>query len=144
MGPNPLRRINAATFFQLLLCCSWASAVLAGSLHDRRQSGTYGNSGASYSFGKPGIDASFDYVVVGGGTGGLALATRLAENPSISVAVIEAGGFYEADDGNLSVVPAYDIFYAGTGANTTNPLVDWGFLTTPQTVCCLPLLDLRR
>ena len=73
--------------------------------------------------------------VVGGGTGGLALATRLAENPSISVAVVEAGGFYEADDGNISQVPAYDIFYAGTGANTTNPLVDWGFLTTPQAVC---------
>lgn len=175
---NPLRHLNAATTFQLTLCCTWASAVLAGSLHDRRQSGTYGNSGTGYSFGKPGVNASFDYVgsyflsplylcsshwehrnivsgllstcpcsplkhcadlenatVVGGGTGGLALATRLAEDPSISVAVVEAGGFYEADDGNISQVPAYDIFYAGTGANTTNPLVDWGFLTTPQAVC---------
>ena len=135
MSTNLLRRLNARTCFKLLLCCTWASAVLAGSQHDRRQSSTYGASGTAYSFGKPGVGASFDYVVVGGGTGGLALATRLAENPSISVAVVEAGGFYEADDGNISVVPAYDIFYAGTGANTTNPLVDWGFLTVPQAVC---------
>ena len=107
----------------------------AASFHDRRQTGASETSGAGYAFGKSGVDASFDYVVIGGGTGGLAIATRLAENPSISVAVIEAGGFYEVDDGNISVVPAYDIFYAGTGANTTNPLVDWGFLTEPQAVC---------
>ena len=119
----------------------WASAVLAGSLHDRRQSSTYGKSNAGYSFGTPGVNASFDYVVVGGGTAGLALATRLAEDHSISVAVIEAGGFYEADDGNISVVPAYDIFFAGTWPNVTNPLVDWGFVTVPQAVCYLPRLD---
>ncbi|KAF6237754.1 hypothetical protein HO173_003955 [Letharia columbiana] len=130
-----MRSLNAAVCFQLLLCCTWASAVSAASFHDRRQTGTSETSGAGYAFGKSGVDASFDYVVIGGGTGGLAIATRLAENPSISVAVIEAGGFYEADDGNISVVPAYDIFYAGTGANTTNPLVDWGFLTQPQAGC---------
>ena len=59
------------------------------------------------AFGLPGTNATYDYVVVGGGTGGLAIATRLAEDPSITVAVVEAGGFYEVDNGNLSVVPGY-------------------------------------
>jgi len=45
------------------------------------------------SFGLPG-NKTFDYVVVGGGTAGLAIATRLAEDASKQVAVIEAGSFY--------------------------------------------------
>jgi choline dehydrogenase-like flavoprotein len=34
---------------------------------------------------------TFDYVVIGGGTAGLAVASRLTEDPSIRVVVIEAG-----------------------------------------------------
>jgi len=52
------------------------------------------------SFGVPGHNASYDYVVVGGGTGGLTIAARLAEDKNASVAVIEAGGFYQIDNGN--------------------------------------------
>ena len=78
-------------------------------------------------------DNTFDYVVVGGGTAGLTIAARLAEDPSLSVAVIEAGGFYE-DNGNLSTVPAYWTLGAGTDPSDVNPLVDWGFISTPQTV----------
>ena len=63
-------------------------------------------------FGIPGNNATFDYVVVGGGTAGLALSTRLA-TAGLSVAVIEAGGFYETDNSNLSVVPAYATFFTG-------------------------------
>ena len=111
-------------------------AALAASLQSQ-QAGMFANSTNGYSFGVPGVDASFDYVIVGGGTAGLVLATRLAENSSLNVAVIEAGGFYEADDGNISVVPAYDIFYAGTDPTDTQPLVDWGFVTEPQAVRCL-------
>ncbi|KAL8935222.1 MAG: hypothetical protein Q9216_005532 [Gyalolechia sp. 2 TL-2023] len=83
------------------------------------------------SFGLPGINATFDYVVVGGGTAGLTVASRLAADPSISVAVIEAGGFYE-DIGNTSVVPGYCTLYAGTDPADTNPAIDWNFLTVPQ------------
>ncbi|KAF7970350.1 hypothetical protein HWV62_24322 [Athelia sp. TMB] len=36
-------------------------------------------------------DKSFDYVVVGAGTAGLAVAARLSEDPNVSVAVLEAG-----------------------------------------------------
>ena len=84
------------------------------------------------AFGVPG-DQSFDYVIVGGGTAGLALANRLSELP-YSVAVIEAGGFYEVNNANVSQIPL-DV-PIGTDKNTQNynPLVDWGFVTTPQTV----------
>lgn len=50
---------------------------------------------------------SFDYVIVGGGTAGLAMAKRLSEDERVSVAVIEAGGFYEMDAGNATEVPMY-------------------------------------
>ncbi|KAL9074758.1 MAG: hypothetical protein Q9161_002127 [Pseudevernia consocians] len=83
------------------------------------------------SFGVPG-NASFDYVVIGGGTAGLVIATRLAADPSLSVAVVEAGAFYEVDNGNISVIPGDATFYSGTAPNNTQPLVDWGFDTVPQ------------
>lgn len=85
-------------------------------------------------FGIPGQNASYDYVVVGGGTAGLALAARLAENTSVTVAVIEAGGFYEIDNGNTSVVPGLGLVYDATTTLLTNvyPSVDWGLDTTPQ------------
>lgn len=79
-------------------------------------------------------NATFDYVIVGGGTAGLAIASRLAENPSLSVAVIEAGGFYEVDNGNLSTIPGYCTAFTGTDPSLTNPAVDWGFVTVPQAV----------
>lgn len=94
------------------------------------------------SFGVPGINTTFDYVVVGGGTAGLTIASRLAAEPSISVAVIEAGGFYEAD-GNLSVVPGYCTVHAGTDPADTDLNVDWGFVTLPQPVGFSPASHLE-
>lgn len=61
----------------------------------------YGN-----SFGIPGVNATYDYVIVGGGTAGLAIATRLAQNANFTVAVVEAGSFYEMDNGNQSQIPS--------------------------------------
>lgn len=56
-------------------------------------------------------NASYDFVVVGGGSAGLAVASRLAESGLYTVAVVEAGGFYEIENGNTSVVPAYSLPY---------------------------------
>lgn len=72
--------------------------------------------------------------MVGGGTGGLALAYRLAEDGKNSVAVVEAGGFYEQESGNASVVPLYNINYGSTMPESVNqwPSVDWGFVTEPE------------
>ena len=85
-------------------------------------------------FGIPGTNASYDYVIVGGGTAGLTLATRLASDPCISVAVVEAGGFYETDNGNRSTVPGYSNFFTGSDPKNYQPLIDWGFTTVPQEV----------
>ena len=69
------------------------------------------------AYGIPGTNASYDYVVVGGGTAGLTIATRLAQDGRYSVAVIEAGGFYEVENGNHTVIPA-DAFDPAPG-------IDW-------------------
>ncbi|KAI1126139.1 putative glucose-methanol-choline oxidoreductase [Nemania abortiva] len=83
------------------------------------------------SFGIAGDNATYDYVIVGGGTAGLTLATRLVEQNAGTVAVVEAGTFYEIA-GNTSQVPAYDSYFSSKGAHDWNPLVDWGYQTTPQ------------
>ncbi|KAJ7145705.1 GMC oxidoreductase [Mycena epipterygia] len=66
----------------------------------------------------------FDYVVVGGGTAGLALASRLSEDPSVTVVVIEAG---EANIGDPNIlVPAQ------FGRTFKNSKYDWAFMTEKQ------------
>ncbi|XWX01479.1 hypothetical protein V2A60_009507 [Cordyceps javanica] len=65
----------------------------------------------------------FDYIIVGGGTAGLAVASRLAERKHLQVGVIEAGNSVD-DDENVSV-PA---FY-GRSIHGEN---DWCHSTTPQ------------
>lgn len=86
------------------------------------------------SFGVPGLNATYDYVIVGGGTAGNTLALRLAEDPrGFSIAVIEAGGFYEFENGNLTEVPGYNGW--STHIDHTRPsLVEWDIETTPQPV----------
>lgn len=118
---------------QLLLCLL---AAVPPAIANNLLSYATGQSGyvLGSAFGLPGTNATYDYVVVGGGTGGLAIATRLASAPNVTVAVIEAGGFYEIDNGNLSVVPGYSNFYTGADSNNYQPLVDWAFTTTPQAV----------
>ncbi|USW54083.1 Putative glucose-methanol-choline oxidoreductase, FAD/NAD(P)-binding domain superfamily [Septoria linicola] len=97
--------------------------------HASAQQAVLGN-----DFGVPGKNATYDYVVVGGGTAGLTIAYRLAEDGTKTVAVIEAGGFAEIENGNVSVVPAYnqEYNYITPDSQWDAPLVDWGFLTTPQ------------
>ena len=66
---------------------------------------------------------NFDYIVVGGGSGGCVLAARLSEDPAVSVALIEAG---PVDRSILIHVPAGLALLAQT--RTAN----WNFNTVPQ------------
>jgi choline dehydrogenase-like flavoprotein len=63
----------------------------------------------------------FDVVIIGGGSGGSATASRLSENPDISVCLIEAGG---NNTGLRTRVPGFVAFQT----EKTN----WGFETVPQ------------
>ncbi|QSZ35459.1 hypothetical protein DSL72_008329 [Monilinia vaccinii-corymbosi] len=83
------------------------------------------------SFGVPGRNATYDYVVVGGGNAGLTIAMRLAEAEAGTVAVVEAGTFYEISNGNNSQIPFLDTIFIGTDANDWQPQIDWGYQTTP-------------
>jgi len=84
------------------------------------------------SFGVAGENAAYDYVVVGGGTAGLTVATRLAQDGRYTIAVLEAGGFSDIDNGNHSSVPGYAFAGLSTTLEGVNPKVDWMDMTTTQ------------
>jgi len=71
-------------------------------------------------------DAAADYVIVGGGSAGCVLAARLSEDPSISVALLEAGG---EDRNPLIHIPA------GYIKTMVNPAINWMFETAPEPGC---------
>ena len=53
------------------------------------------------------MNVTYDYIIIGGGTAGLVIAKRLSKVSNITIAVVEAGNFYEIMNGNLSVVPYF-------------------------------------
>ena len=71
-----------------------------------------------------------DYVIVGGGTAGLVLASRLSEDPSLTVIVLEAGKDMTQD-------PRVNIPALWTSLMGSD--VDWQYQTSPQVrpLCCL-------
>ncbi len=67
--------------------------------------------------------AEFDYVIAGGGSAGCVLAARLAEDPSLAIGLVEAGG------------NGRDLFIrmpAGNGFVFGNSRLDWGYESLPQ------------
>jgi len=68
------------------------------------------------------MTSGFDYIVVGGGSAGCVIASRLSENPAVRVCLIEAG---HKDTNPLIHLPV------GFAKMTTGPLT-WGLETVPQ------------
>jgi choline dehydrogenase-like flavoprotein len=69
-------------------------------------------------------NTTFDYIICGGGTAGLAIAARLTENPEVTVGVVEAGKYRIGD-------PLVDM-PAGLFQLLENPEYDWCMYTAPQ------------
>ena len=72
------------------------------------------------------VDPKFDYVIVGGGSAGCVLASRLTENPDISVCLLEYGG--EGKDLAVRVPAGLILLVPGKPLKLNN----WCFHTTPQ------------
>ncbi|KAI0033381.1 alcohol oxidase [Vararia minispora EC-137] len=70
------------------------------------------------------VETVFDYVIIGGGTAGLAVAARLTEDSNTVVGVVEAG---------CSHLDSPDVKIPGLAiAGLSQPSRDWTFLSTPQ------------
>lgn len=68
------------------------------------------------------MENTFDYIIIGGGTAGPVVATRLSENPNNSILLLEAG------KENTKEAIGY---IAGAGQMWT-PDTNWGYNSTPQ------------
>jgi choline dehydrogenase-like flavoprotein len=66
----------------------------------------------------------FDFVVVGGGTSGLVVATRLTEDPNVKVLVLEAGSNRLNDPRIVTPGLAASLY--------DDPEFDWCFMSAPQ------------
>jgi choline dehydrogenase-like flavoprotein len=69
------------------------------------------------------VTAAFDYIIVGSGSAGSALAYRLSEDGRHSVLVLEYGG---TDMGPLIQMPA------ALSIPMNMPLYDWGYVSEPE------------
>ena len=105
-------------------CWPGNSPLTDRSCQKRRKSGTFRQTGATKTnIGGTRVTDTFDFVVVGGGSGGCAVAGRLSEDPSTSVAVLDAGG--KNDNWVVTTPFALVLMVAGKVNN-------WAFDTVPQ------------
>jgi len=72
----------------------------------------------------------YDFIVVGGGSGGSVVASRLSEIPEWNVLLIEAG----MDEPTGTQVPSMFLNFIGSD-------IDWGFQTEPEPEACLGETD---
>ncbi|CAG0922072.1 unnamed protein product [Notodromas monacha] len=77
---------------------------------------------------------TYDYVVVGGGSGGSVVASRLSEDPNVNVLLLEAG--VNDIDEPLSELPIMVQFLQRSK-------IDWQFRTEPEDGVCQNMVDKR-
>nr|XP_015834777.1 PREDICTED: glucose dehydrogenase [FAD, quinone] [Tribolium castaneum] len=73
---------------------------------------------------------NYDFIIVGAGSCGSVLATRLTEISDWKILVLEAGG----EENDFSNIPANFLFLQFSDMN-------WGYYSTPQKNCCLGMKD---
>ncbi len=76
----------------------------------------------------------YDYVVIGAGSAGCVVASRLSEREDISVLLLEAGG---PDDQR-------DIHIPVAWRSLRHTALDWAYVTTPQEHCHNRIIDIPR
>ncbi|ODM93401.1 Alcohol dehydrogenase [acceptor] [Orchesella cincta] len=69
-----------------------------------------------------GVNDSYDFIVVGGGSAGSVIAARLSENPKHRVLLLDAGG----DPNPFSYIPLTVPFLQN------HPATDWQYKTVPS------------
>ncbi|KAB7503437.1 Glucose dehydrogenase [FAD, quinone] [Armadillidium nasatum] len=72
------------------------------------------------------VNTEYDFIVVGAGSGGAVVASRLSENPDFSVLLLEAGG----KASKISDIP----FYGGVLQLSES---DWNYTSEPNSEFCL-------
>lgn len=78
-------------------------------------------------------DDEYDFVVIGGGSGGATVAGRLSEVSDWKILLLEAG----IDEAPATQVPMYAAVFSG------NKYTDWNYKTEPEPQACLGYKDQR-
>lgn len=121
-----MARFNILSLLAISACTTSVSCTFFETINSSNTLGDH--------FGYPPLgNATYDYVVIGGGTAGLVIGARLADEGN-TVAIIEAGSLSELDNGNLSSVPGTAAYFIGTAPLFKNPRIDWEYQTESDSV----------